>query len=260
MGKAISHQLTLGSCKLSVDVALSQPVLEFTDYSTDITWLSGRAFLVAAGTEGSRLSRISIRYATIDVTRDSIMLSGNNDSIDVGLHFTLIDAPVRLDLSVSLSKPVRCPDDYLVFRLGPTWTPPESWWKYWSYWRMVKLTDKTDQSDEPPGLTGEKLGSVLERLAKDGRHIAGMPATADEEVDATAWIFSDERRFLIMLREPGDERAICPLDLLLHHRPPTFIMGGVGPNESRASTVFIPGKGGWAEAFDAYCRYLGSEG
>ena len=49
-------QITVGPLKLSVEPVLSGPSIEFTDYETDISWLSGPPFINATNKRRASIS------------------------------------------------------------------------------------------------------------------------------------------------------------------------------------------------------------
>ncbi len=253
-------QLTLGNFKLSLEPSRSGPILEFTDYGTDITWLSGRIHVAATVTGIPRLSHIALENVTWFGTDDGITIQGNIAHADIELNYKLLDDPVRLEEKITISFQSEKPVGFDVFRIGLSWSPPESWWQYWSYWNLFRLKPGEDEFD-PSSMPVEKFNEIKERLSNE-KNKTGMCSMRVDIEGCAGWIFSDDRRFLLVFRSSnGRERKRdekCPLDVIDSKPSPTFIMGGEDNNEgieTVTTTTFIPGSGGCGEGYRKLQNY-----
>jgi len=259
-------QLTLGNVKLSVQLLPFGPHIEFTDYETDITWLSGPV-TVMASPAGSGWSIIALRDVSWRATDDRIAISGRIETAEVVIEFRLADGPARLVEKTAISNHSEEPLSFELLRIGATWSPPKSWWQYWGYWRLLKLTTDFNPSADLPRQPGQKLSSIAEMLEKRTDAERGLPVAVDEERDSLGWILSDEKRFLLMLKDWRDTGESFLLDVLDSKPSPILVMGGVGrigetieigagSSLTASPTLLIPGNGGWQEAVKAYAAFL----
>jgi hypothetical protein len=259
-------QLTLGNVKLSVQLLPSGPHIEFTDYETDITWLSGPV-AVMASPAGSGWSHIALRDVSWRAENDGISISGRIEDAEVAIEFRLADGPARLVEKTAISNPSDAPVSFELLRIGATWSPPRSWWQYWGYWRLLKLTTDFNPDADLPRQPGQKLSSIAEMLEKRTDADRGLPVALDDERDSVGWILSDDKRFLLMLKDSRDAAVSFLLDVLDSKPSPTLVMGGIGrigrtvaitPRSSLGAspTLLIPGNGGWLAAISAYATFL----
>jgi len=268
-------QLTLDSCKLSILPCPSGPVIEFTDYLTDITWLSGRIYLNATGDANYLCSHIALNDPSWHADEHEVHINGTAGDLAVELSYSLSSMPgiensVYMKERIRITNPGSKPVAFERFRLGPTWSPPKSWWVYWGYWRLLKIDDNFDPSVEPPDSPGEKLNDIRDRLKKVMKARGKLPVPIGYGPDASGWIFCDNKRFLLVLKESTETDEVCLLDILQDKPVPAFIMGGIGnviensgwprqlnPGKSWTSgtTTFIPGSGGWDRAFETYTKF-----
>jgi hypothetical protein len=262
-------QLTHETCKLAILPCPSGPIIEFTDYATDISWLSGRIYLNASGEPNQNCSHIALNEPSWSIVGDEIRIIGLAGGLKIELHYKLtafegIENSTHVEERITVSNPGAQPIAFERFRIGPTWSPPRTWWVYWGYWRLLKLDP--DTGSEKIGRTpGEKLSDLKDRLDKVAKARGRLPVPVDYGADATGWIFSDEKKFLLVMKESSEADELCLLDMLDEKPVPTFIMGGIGnvaggsgwprqlnPGKSWSSgmTMFIPGVGGWGCAMD----------
>ncbi len=264
-------QLTLGTVKLSLEPIASGPFLEFTDYETDISWMSGRIFAMLSATDKSPCSHIALQETSWEINEQELVMEGTIGDIEVRLRYNLTDNPIRLEESVSISNPGNVPIMFDRFRIGPTWSPPATWWQYWGYWRLMKIDDEFDPESYPGRLPGEKLSSIKDRLSRVEKSRGRIPVPVEFESEARGWIFSDERRYLVILKEPEEIDEVCNLDIIDNKPAPSFIMGGIsnitkgldwarqlnpGKRWESGTTIYAPGIGGWAEAFSKYSALI----
>ena len=258
-------QLTLSTCKLSLTPLPSGPLLEFTDFETDITWLSGPIYarlLIAENPSFAYHTLDSVRW---EETEASLSVSGRLGPVDTRMSFHLKESPTRLEELITISNSSLNPISVSSLRIGSSWSPPKTWWAYWGYWRLGSF-----KADSRKAFSAE--GSVsLTNLQEQVQAASGDSATQLVPIgdsDDEGWVFCDEKRFLVLCRRVFPQSARCPLDILFPHRPtPTLIMGGIRLPDHRGAqpqplspgletvgdtTVFIPGRGGWDEAHKAY--------
>ena len=260
-------QLTLATVKLSLEPTPSGPILEFTDYGTDITWVSGRIFAMLSGTDESPCSHIALQNSSWEILNDNLNLEGAVGDIKVRLFYHLSDDPLRLEERISISNPGNKPIVFDRFRIGPTWSPPATWWQYWGYWRLMKIDEDFDPESDPGRLPGEKLSTVRDMLRRVEKSRGRIPVPVEFESEAKGWIFTDERRYLLVLKESSEIDEVCNLDVLENKPAPSFIMGGIsnvvkgldwarqlnpGMRWESGTTIYAPGTGGWSEAIGTY--------
>jgi len=177
----------------------------------------------------------------------------------VSVDLKMQDDPLRLVSSISMSNLSETDIILDSLRIGLMWTPPQSWWKYWSYWRLLKLQADVQPMDDAGRDTGMKFSSLADKLSNAEPPTEGTPIAADESGDAVGWIISDEKRFLLMMSEPAEQAQVFHLDFVRRRGSTGFIMGGlscgtetqIGAGQAITGTEvsFVPGKGGWPEAF-----------
>lgn len=273
LGTTRPAQITLSTCKLSLTPLPSGPLIEFTDFETDIAWLSGTIYARLVTVQNP-----SFAYHTLDrldwkETQGSLAVSGRLGPVEVQLVHRLKENPIRLEQSIAVTNAGADPVGLALLRIGPSWTPPESWWAYWGYWRLGAFNP--DNLGKFPARNTTSLSNLRERLKQvppdPVAHVTAVTDTGDG-----GWVFCDEKRFLVLCKQLLSHESPCPLDVVFPDRPaPMLVMGGIRFSEPRAphhpvldpgaglqghATMFIPGRGGWDEAAQSYRVYSGNLG
>jgi hypothetical protein len=235
------EQITLGTCKFTIDPLPSGPQIEFTDFATDITWLSGPIF-AGSGAVHPRLSDVDWK-----ATEKAITISGALGELAVEIAYEL-QPLARLVERIAIFNPTNHRVEIADIRVGATWTPPLPWWAPWSDWHLVMVCA------EGRSALGRSLSTLMELLDLDKPPLEPV-RVIPEQIANAGWIFSDARRFLVIAKDEGS----CPLDIFHQPKqPPGLVMGGLERREpvifdARSSlktvTFFMPGQG---DVIDAY--------
>jgi len=240
-------QITVGPLKLSVEPVLSGPSIEFTDYETDISWLSGPPFINAT-IKGAPASHIALQNPAWSRSGDkSIEILGRLGDYAVTISYILLDNPPRLEERISVGNPADSETTFDRLRIGSVISPPKSWWQYWAYWRLELAEGKSDVEHTK----GAKLSDLIEDIRRSEDIESSLPARISRP-DTIAAILTDEKRFLIIsdIQSKLDESTgSIHLDLIDSKPSPIIAAIGIADAEEReASTIYIPGKDGMQRA------------
>ena len=262
-------QITSGTCKFTIDPLPQGPRLEFTDFETDITWLSGYIYARLRKGGRSRLSRGLDETSWVE-TGEGATVTGMLEGLQVRMTYRLAPSPTRLEESITITNPSEIGIDIAGIRVGLTWTPPQTWWSEWSDWNLLMIPYGFDPSTTEAMTVGRSLGSLMELLDADKPTRDAVPVTAEGHMSG-GWIITDGRRFAVVAKDTRFRAEHCPLDIYhLKKLPPGLVVGGIGlldcePQdlgrfEAKATwvggpTVYIPGQGGWREGVGAYLDY-----
>lgn len=232
-------QITHGTLKLSVEPVLSGPSIEFTDYETDITWLSGPLFINAT-IKDAPASQIALQNSTWSLSDESsIEIVGRLGNYLVTIRYTLLDNPPHLEERISIGNPTETDEAFERLRIGSVISPPKSWWQYWAYWRLVLARGKS----EAENTKGAKLSDLIEDIRGTKANKSGRPVRISRP-DTMMAILTDEKRFLRIASNKG-----IHLDLIDSKPSPIIAAIGIADAEKQeATTIYIPGEGGMAEA------------
>jgi hypothetical protein len=229
-------QITCGPLKLSVEPVLTGPSIEFTDYETDITWLSGPPFVNAtiAGAPASQIALQNPKWSLSD--ERSVEIIGRLGNYVITITYSLLDNPPRLEEHISIENPTGTDTEFARLRIGSVISPPKSWWQYWAYWRLALIGPK-DDAEQANSL---KLSDLIENIR---RRKGNEPIRSD----ITGLILTDEKRFLRITGERG-----IHLDVIDSKPSPIMVAGGIiDIYEQEASTVYIPGTDGTARVSES---------
>jgi hypothetical protein len=267
-------QITLGTCKLSIMPLADGIELEFTDFATDITWLSGPLYSrLHSGSQGSFSYVRELRDLTWDIEGESIIINASLGGTGVEFRYQLQSPPIRVEETISLRNPADSPLEIHRLRLGPTWSPPLAWWSEWAGWNVVMIPQGFGLACEESMTIGRSLASLRDCMEPDKPSRDAVPVVP-ESMGTGGWIFSDEIRFLAVAKNPAPAMAsgLCPMDIFhLPKCPPSLVMGGISRKGASADkpivfesgqkvifppTVLIPGTGGIRDAVDAYLAWV----
>lgn len=228
-----SAQITRGPLKLSVEPLPIGPYIEFTDYETDISWLSGPLYVNATIREAPA-SQIALQNPIWKKKGEhTIEILGRLGDFAVTIDYSLLENPPRLEERISIGNPTDNEISFDRLRIGSVMSPPKSWWKYWAYWRLTLISPETDRER----LSGVRLSSLIE-------DIRSQKGDDSVRADIKGAILTDDKRFLSITGDKG-----IHLKIIDSKPTPIIVAGGIVDAEVRqASTTYIPGTGGMEEA------------
>jgi hypothetical protein len=268
-------QITLGTCKFSIMPLADGIELEFTDFATDITWLSGPLYArLHLGLCQDSFSYVrELTDLTWDIEGDSVVIHCALGGIGIEFRYRLESPPIHVEETISIRNPADSPLEMHRLRLGPTWSPPLAWWTEWAGWNVVMIPLGFGLSCKESMTIGRSLASLRDCL-EPGKPSRDAVPVVPESLGTGGWIFSDESRFLAVAKSPVPDVAggFCPVDIFhLPKCPPSLVMGGISRKGASADkpiifesgqktifppTVFIPGIGGIRDSVDAYLAYV----
>lgn len=264
------HQLIIGNLKLLTEYDDKGLSLELTDFSTDISWLSGRQYFhISYGSDFPKVNEYKVDRMFI--AHGGQIFSGIAGLLRV--EYSLIPGwkPHCLQETITLLNHSAFRVRIDEIRIGLTWTPPFSWWRSDSNWKLVTIPMGFHQSLKSSLGVVQSFGSLVDKPAKKkiGLEPKSIPFGGGE---ARGWVISDDRRFLVIIKVPLTSTESCLIDIFqMKKQPPSLIMGGIGwkgknqdfpeglePEEAwiSDSTIFIPGAGGIREGLVALDEYL----
>jgi len=258
------EQITSGSLKLSIEPHRYRTHIELTDYETDITWLSGPVYMTLTFDENPSCSFISGEADTLSKSENSLTLTSRIGDLGIVSEFHFADSPQSLTFTSGIHNGSGRMLTVAHARIAPSWSPPESWWKYWAYWKISKLQVSPTGTDIDPG---RKLCDIRDEAVSAIGKGAFVPMALLDEKESAGCIVHDGRRYLLVTS--GEIPGVRPisLDITSPGTEPMFLIDGFGvtnparkgpialnPGESIASvpTILVPGSGTLQDAVDIY--------
>jgi hypothetical protein len=120
-------QITLGNLKLSFYPLPSGPEIEFTDFATDISWLSGRHLTGLITVDNPSHMYTVLDRVECGEIENGLMIRAMLGPLTVTIGYRLRAEPNRLEERTVVANT----SDRIVhiseLRIGPTWCPPISW-------------------------------------------------------------------------------------------------------------------------------------
>jgi hypothetical protein len=263
-------QITVGDCKLSVLPDSSNPEIELTDFSTDITWLGGQIYAAIRQGKSGQWKR-GLKNVTWMASGNAIAISGNVGNLSVNLSYRLLSDPTRLEEKIILSNLTSKSLDINSLRIGLTWTPPNAWFSKRSKWDAALIPVDWDPLNKFEHLYNRSFESFKTYLSPK-RQNKNAITLIDDNITTWGWIFNDDRRFMIVLSRQPEKTCGCPLDIFrLEKQPPTLVVGGIelfaekgdiavtipaNHDVEKIINIYMPGSGKWQDAVRAYFELL----
>ncbi len=255
--------ITLGKCKLNWTPLPSGPELEFTDFETDITWLSGPLHAVLACADAPSHFYRALDGVEWEAAKTTLRIRGRLGPLNVTIGYRLLEAPVRLEELIVVSNPTEKNIEIKHLRIGMTWSPPKSWLSVWSDWRLAPLHPEFDPSHGTSFLEVQPLGLLI-----GGHHgKRQLESTGRMGQEWIGLMICDNKRFLTVIKESWGRRELCMFQEETFRKRKCLVMGGMyltkglpplyvpilQPNAEYASdvTVYLPGVGGFDDAVEA---------
>ena len=234
-----SIQKTLGTCKLSLFPLPSGLEIEFTDFETDMTWLSGRHYVRLVTADNP-----SFMYHVLDRVEwgeieNGAMIRGRLGPSIVTIGYRLRDEPMRLEERTVVTNTASSQTQILSIRVGPSWTPP-------GFWPPIPCKPEGSQDDFRHLSETASMGRLV--------YFRGQ----------AHWIISDGERFLAATKPQFNKGAEFPVDYLMSAGRTLIVIGGIkgvadvshalrvepGYELAGYMTKYFPGKGGFKEAME----------
>jgi hypothetical protein len=263
------EQITLGTLKLTIENLPEGPIIELTDFETDVTWLSGSIYARLKRPDSEMVK--GLKSISWEAKKDIIKVQGLLDNLNVAISYRLVENPDRLEERIEIFNPCDTPSEHEYLRVGSTWSPPLSWWAPWSDWGIIMIPEGYNSIYSDIATVGGPF-SMLTDVLEPERFIEDARPVISDDVENAGWVVSDEKRFNAIAKLPQHDNEFCPLDIYhILKQPWTLVTGGIEYRDrlpldleeikpqglfKGGPTIFIPGIGSWQEALESYWGIL----